>query len=99
VHAGQRLIAKLIFRSRAALSASALITSCAVAADRPLPGFLVPEQWLREGPLGPSDAAPLGFREQAAVTGMRLSGYYLFQELRTGHELGQSLNTTRIRAA
>jgi hypothetical protein len=72
---------------------------CAMAADRPLPEFLVPEQWLREGPLGPPDAAPLGFRERAAVTGMRLNGYYLFQELRPGREFGQPLNTTRNRAA
>jgi hypothetical protein len=72
---------------------------CAVAADRPLPGFLLPEQWLREGWLGPSDAAPLGFREQAAITGLRLNGYYLFQELRSGREPGQALNTTWTRAA
>ncbi len=72
---------------------------CAGAADRPLPGFLLPEQWLREGPLGPSDAAPPGFQERAAVTGIRLNGFYLFQELRTGCELGESLNTTWTRAA
>jgi hypothetical protein len=72
---------------------------CAVAADRPLPGFLLPEQWLREGTLGPSDAAPPGFRERAAVTGIRLNSYHLFQELRPGREFGQPLNTTRNRAA
>ena len=72
---------------------------CAVAADRPLPGFLLPEHWLREGSLGPSDSAPPGFRERAAVTGIRLNGFYLFHRLHTGRELGQVLNTTRNRAA
>jgi hypothetical protein len=72
---------------------------CAVATERPLPGFLLPEQWLCEGLLGPSDPAPSGFREHAAVTGIRLNGFYLFQGLRTMHELGQTRNTTRNRAA
>jgi len=54
---------------------------------------------LREGTLGPSDAAPPGFRERAAVTGMRLNGYHLFQELRTRREFGQTLNNIRNRAA
>lgn len=72
---------------------------CAVAADCPLPGFLVPEQWLRDDPLCPSDVAPPGFQERAAVTGMQLKGYHLFQELRTARELGQSLDTAWTRAA
>ncbi|WP_052002777.1 hypothetical protein [Microvirga sp. BSC39] len=72
---------------------------CAVATEHPLPGFLLPEQWLCEGSLGPSDPAPPGFREHAAVTGIRLNGFYLFQRLRTMHELGQTRNTTRNRAA
>jgi hypothetical protein len=42
---------------------------------------------------------PSGFREKAAVTGLRVNGYYLFQELRTGRELGQALHTTWNRAA
>ncbi len=68
---------------------------CAVAAERPLPGFLLPGSWLRVGRLGPSDAAPPGFRERAAVAGMRLNGYYLFQELPTKRKLGPTCNTTR----
>ena len=72
---------------------------CAVATERPLPGFLLPEQWLLEGSLDPSDPAPPGFREHAAVTGIRLNGFYLFQRLRTMHEPGQTRNTTRNRAA
>jgi hypothetical protein len=70
-----------------------------VAADWPLPGFLLSEQWLREGPLGPLDAAPPGFRKRAAAVGMRLNGYYLFQELRTEREVGLICNTIRNRAA
>jgi hypothetical protein len=65
---------------------------------RPLPGFLLPEQWLCEGLLGPSDPVPSGFHEHAAVTGIRLNGCYLFQGLHTMHELGQTRNTTRNRA-
>jgi hypothetical protein len=72
---------------------------CAVADHRPMPAFLGPEQWLREGLLGPYAAAPPGFRERAAVTGMRLNGFYLFHRLRTGREHGQIRNTTRDRAA
>ncbi len=72
---------------------------CAVATERPLPGFLLPKQWLLEGSLGPSDPAPPGFREHAAVTGIRFNGFYLFQRLRTMHELGQTRNTIRNRAA
>lgn len=72
---------------------------CAVATERPLPAFLLPEQWLCEGSLGPSDPAPPGFREHAAVNGIRLNGFYLFQKLRAMHELGQTRNTTRNRAA
>jgi hypothetical protein len=72
---------------------------CAVAADRPLPGFLLPEHWLREGSLGPSDITPPGFHERATAAGIRLNGFYLFQRLRTGHELGQADNTSKNIAA
>lgn len=72
---------------------------CAVATDHPLPGFLLSEQWLPEGSLGLSDPAPLGFRQQAAVTGILLNGFYLFQRLCMRHELGQPRNTNRNRAA
>jgi hypothetical protein len=72
---------------------------CAVAAGRPLPGFLLPEQWLREGSLGPSGIAPPGFRERAAAAGIRLNGFYLFQGLHTGREFGQTRTTIRNRAA
>jgi hypothetical protein len=72
---------------------------CAVATEHTLPGFLVSEQWLCEGSLGPSDPAPSGFREQAAAIGIRLNGFYLFQSLCSGNEFGQALNTVRNRAA
>jgi len=72
---------------------------CAVVTERPLPGFLLPEQWLCERSLGPSDPAPPGFREHAAVTGIRLNGFYLFQRLRTERELGHTRNSTRNRVA
>jgi hypothetical protein len=71
---------------------------CAAAADLPLPGFLLPEHWLREGSLGPSDIAPRGFREQAAAAGIRLNSFYLFQGLHTGHGLSQTSTTIRNRA-
>jgi hypothetical protein len=71
----------------------------AVATDCPLPGFLLPEHSLTEGSLGPSDIAPLGFRERAADIGIRLNGFYLFLGLRTEHELRQTSNSIRNRAA
>jgi hypothetical protein len=72
---------------------------CAVATDRPLPGFLLLRHWLRKGLLGLSDIAPPGFRERTAASGIRLNGFYLFERLCTGHELGQADNTIRNRAA
>jgi hypothetical protein len=71
---------------------------CAVADHRPLPSFLGSEQWLFDGTLGPGEAAPLGFRERAAATGTRLSGFYLFQRLQTKYELGDTPGNTRDRA-
>jgi hypothetical protein len=52
---------------------------CAVPEDRPVPGFLVLEQWTFGGTLRPSDARPPGFTDAAASVGVRFNGFYLFQ--------------------
>ena len=54
---------------------------CAVPEDRPVPGFVLAEDWLFEGSLHPSDTPPPGFHARAAATGMRFSGFYLFHLL------------------
>ncbi len=72
---------------------------CAVAAGRPLPRFLLTEQWRREGSLGPADRAPEGFRERIAAAGIRLNGFYLFYGLCTGREHGGPRSATGSRAA
>lgn len=72
---------------------------CAAAINRSLPGFLLSEEWLFEGSLGVSDAAPPGFREGPAATGIRLNGFYLFHCLSTERKLGRNLDTVRNRVA
>ena len=52
---------------------------CAVPEDRPVPGFIVSEQWLYEGFARPQDAQPAGFNDRAAAAGVRFNGFYLFQ--------------------
>jgi hypothetical protein len=52
---------------------------CAVPEDRPVPGFLDPEQWAFECVLRPWDARPPGFHDRAAYAGVRFNGFYLFQ--------------------
>jgi len=51
---------------------------CATPEDRPVPSFLGPEHWSFERVLHPWEAAPPGFREQAAAGGVQLNGFYLY---------------------
>ena len=44
-----------------------------------IPNFLAPEGWEFTGVVRTPSDAPLGFKEQAARMGVRLSGFYLFQ--------------------
>jgi hypothetical protein len=52
---------------------------CAIPEDRTIPSFLAPEGWEFTGVVRTPSDAPLGFKEQAARMGVRLSGFYLFQ--------------------
>jgi len=72
---------------------------CAVAEHRPLPGFLGSQEWLFDRTLSRLDPAPSGFRERAAAVGIRLNGFYLFQQLRTGRKPGHLSGNAMSRAA
>ena len=52
---------------------------CAVPEDRPVPGFVDPDEWRFERPLRPLDMSPAGFENRAAQAGVRFNGFYLFQ--------------------
>ena len=39
---------------------------CAVPEDRPVPGFVDPDEWRFERPLRPLDMSPAGFENRAA---------------------------------
>jgi hypothetical protein len=52
---------------------------CAVPEDRPVPNFVVAEQWSVLRPLRPSDISPAGFQPRAASAGVRFNGFHLFQ--------------------
>ena len=52
---------------------------CAVPEDRPIPRFVVREQWTYAGSLQPQDPGPSGFHDRAASAGVRFNGFYLFQ--------------------
>jgi hypothetical protein len=54
---------------------------CAVPEDRPVPGFVLAEDWRFDGPLRPSDVPPRGFHARAASAGIRFNGFYLFHLL------------------
>ena len=52
---------------------------CAVPEDRPVPGFVAPDEWWFERTLRPLDISPPGFEGRAAQAGVRFNGFYLFQ--------------------
>ncbi len=52
---------------------------CAVPEHRPVPSFLVPQDWMFERPLRVAEPAPTGFEDRAATVGVRFNGFYLFQ--------------------
>jgi hypothetical protein len=58
---------------------------CAVPQDRPVPQFLVAERWSFARSLHPEESAPPGFRDRAATTGARFSGFYLFHFVSITH--------------
>jgi hypothetical protein len=50
---------------------------CAVPEERSVPAFVISPQWQFGGRLDGSET-PLGFDKDAAVTGVRFNGFYLF---------------------
>ncbi len=50
---------------------------CAVPEERTVPSFVTGPQWQFSGRLDCGNA-PLGFDKQAAMTGVRFNGFYLF---------------------
>ncbi|MEZ0167263.1 hypothetical protein [Microvirga sp. TS319] len=50
---------------------------CAVPEERSVPAFVTGPQWQFGGRLDMGEL-PLGFDRQAAMTGVRFNGYYLF---------------------
>lgn len=65
--------------------------SCAVPEERTVPPFVVGPHWRFEGRIDNPRAGPLGFDRQAAVTGVRFNGFYLFasfQEIARHRETG-----------
>jgi hypothetical protein len=52
---------------------------CAVPEDRAAPGFLAEKTWEFVRKLAEPTAAPIGFNPKAAMDGVRLNGFYLFQ--------------------
>jgi len=51
---------------------------CAVPKGQPAPAFLQSDQWKAAGEMDAAGPAPLGFDREAARTGVRLNGFYLF---------------------
>jgi hypothetical protein len=52
--------------------------TCAVPEERSVPPFVVEPRWRFEGRLEGPRALPLGFDRDAAATGVRFNGFYLF---------------------
>jgi hypothetical protein len=59
---------------------------CAVPEDYPVPGFLNASTWTFTGKASEPTTIPRGFRSKAAETGVRLSGFYLFQTSPIDHD-------------
>jgi hypothetical protein len=51
---------------------------CAVPENHPVPHFIDSERWAFEQSLRSPEASPPGFDSQAARTGVRFNGFYLF---------------------
>ena len=52
---------------------------CAVPEGRAAPGFIAEKTWEFVRKLAEPTAAPTGFDPKAAMDGVRLNGFYLFQ--------------------
>ena len=52
---------------------------CAVPEDGAIPGFITDKSWQLAHKVADPAAAPIGFDKRAATQGMRLNGFYLFQ--------------------
>jgi hypothetical protein len=52
---------------------------CAVPEDRVVPDFVTADLWEFRGKVGEDASLPVGFNEQAATTGVRFNGFYLFE--------------------
>ena len=53
---------------------------CAVPEDREVPRFIAERAWSFGGKVTEAAAAPVGFDGLAACHGVRLNGFYLFQD-------------------
>lgn len=58
---------------------------CAVPEERSVPRFVVGPHWEFEGRVDMGEP-PLGFDRQAAATGVRFNGFYLFASFRKGSD-------------
>jgi hypothetical protein len=58
---------------------------CAVPEERSVPHFVVRPHWEFEGRVDPCEP-PLGFDRQAAATGVRFNGFYLFANFQKGSQ-------------
>lgn len=56
---------------------------CAVPEERSVPSFVISPQWQFSGRIDHGET-PLGFDKQAAMTGVRFNGFYLFASFQKG---------------
>ena len=67
-----------LFRRDSGSELFCAVPVCAVPEDWPVPKFLNAKGWTFAGKVDEPAAVPLGFNQNAARTGVRLNGYYLF---------------------
>ncbi len=60
---------------------------CAVPEERSVPAFVISPRWQFSGRLD-GEEAPLGFDREAAMTGVRFNGFYLFASFPKGASQG-----------
>ena len=68
---------------------------CAVPEDREVPRFIAERAWSFGGKLAEAAAAPVGFDVLVARHGVRLNGFYLFQDFRGRRRVGRGRSEPR----
>jgi hypothetical protein len=68
---------------------------CAVPEDREVPHFIAERAWSFGGKLAEAAAAPVGFDVLVARHGVRLNGFYLFQDFSGHRTAGRGRNDLR----